>query len=262
MNVIGFIESTGTYLSGTDIALPSDKKVFKKTYRSYKGSNLSGAEESAVNHIYEMVASDDRVPASKPQTKPIQPYNPKPAKEAVMGFEEAEKALIGGKFYPVYMLSEGLIPNEPGLYCIKLRKDCQLPSKFGTVREDGIIYIGLASSSLRKRFWKQELNLIGHATLFRSIGSILGYYPEKGSLVGKSNKYNFRFADEDIESIRDWIRQSLEVNCVVYSANNLSKIEEDLIKKYRPLVNIDHNPTPSEALITARKERVEYANRK
>ena len=185
---------------------------------------------------------------------------PEPSKEFILGFEEAEQALMGDKFYPVYMLSGESIPDEPGLYCIKLRKACQLPSKFGKVREDGIIYIGLASSSLRKRFWEQELSLIGNATFFRSIGAILGYFPEKGSLIGKSNKYNYRFSDEDTESIREWIRQSLEVNCIVYIANNLSRVEKDLIMKYRPLVNIAHNPTPSKALLAARKERAEHAN--
>ena len=101
-------------------------------------------------------------------------------------------------------MDDSSVPDVPGLYCIKLCKGVVLPAKFGKVREDGIIYIGQASRSLKKRFWEQELNHKSAATFFRSLGAILGYLPPKGSLYGKDTR-NYKFSQEDTESIKKWM---------------------------------------------------------
>ncbi len=175
--------------------------------------------------------------------------------------KEAENALIGGPFVSVHTLSDHSVPDTPGLYCIKLRKGIALPAKYGKVREDGIIYIGLASTSLHKRFWRQELNHHGAATFFRGIGAVLGYLPPKGSLYGKKTG-NYKFSEKDTEAIRKWIRQSLLVNWIPFSTDKMSVVEEELIKKYRPLMNSTHNPTPSQELAVARERCREYARSK
>lgn len=169
-----------------------------------------------------------------------------------------EDKLIKGNFVSVNSLNDFTVPNVPGLYCIKLRKGILLPSKFGKIREDGIIYIGQASKSLNERFWKQELNHIGAATFFRSMGAILGYLPPKGSLEGKRTR-NYKFSPEDTGSIRKWIRQSLLVNWIPFGTETMDDVEKKLISKYRPLVNIQHNPSASEALIAARNRCVDHA---
>lgn len=47
--IVAFVKSH----YGVDVAeLPSDKAVLKLAYKEYKGSELSGAESSAVNEIY------------------------------------------------------------------------------------------------------------------------------------------------------------------------------------------------------------------
>ena len=138
----------------------------------------------------------------------------------------------------------------------------KLPAKFGKVREDGIIYIGQASTSLRQRFWKQELNHIGVATFFRSIGAMLRYMPPKGSLVGKKNQNNFKFSPEDTESIREWMRKSLIVNCIPFSTETMDAVEKKLIDTYRPLVNNKHNPDYSRELEAAKEKCREYARSK
>ena len=175
--------------------------------------------------------------------------------------KDAEKALIEGNFIAVNTMTDYSVQDVPGLYCIKIRKGVPLPPKFGKVREDGIIYIGQASKSLKKRFWEQELNHRSAATFFRSMGAILGYLPPKGSLYGKSTR-NYKFSPEDTEAIKKWMRQSLFVNWIALGNEHLDEAEEYLIGKYRPLVNIDNNPAASEALKAARKHCVEYAQSK
>ena len=70
-----------------------------------------------------------------------------PAKEKIAtDFASVEEELIKGNFKSVSSLSSDAIPNESGIYCIKLREGSTLPSKFGKIREDRIIYIGKAST--------------------------------------------------------------------------------------------------------------------
>ena len=83
----------------------------------------------------------------------------------------------------------------------------------------------------------------------------------KGSLAGKSTR-NYRFSSEDTEAIRNWIRQSLLVNFVVVEPSSIDDIEEALIRKYCPLVNIAKNPAASAELSAARDNCVAYAKSK
>lgn len=214
--VLGYMDTTGAFLSGGQLALPFNKGVVVSAYKRHKGSALNGAE----------------------------------------------KKLLQGEFVSVGALSGEMVPDVPGLYCIKLRKSVRLPAKYGKVREDGVIYIGQASTSLRKRFWKQELNHIGAATFFRSIGAMLGYLPPKGSLVGKKNQTNFKFSPEDTEAIRQWMRESLTVNFIAFSTETMDDVEKKLIDKYRPLVNYTHNPDYSRELEAVKDKCREYARSK
>lgn len=185
--------------------------------------------------------------------------------EATVKMQNIEKALIQGKFLSVNELQNGKkIPNLPGLYCIKLKPGIVLPEKFGKVIEDGIIYIGIASTSLYQRLWEQELNHKSAATFFRSIGAMLGYLPLKGSLVAKRNKRNYKFNEEDTEKIKNWMKLSLLINfvSVVNSKSEIKEIEKSLIKEFSPLVNIEHNDNKSHALIEARAKCVQWANMK
>lgn len=259
--VTAFIESTRTYLDGNQLALPSDKAVVKATYERYKGSNMSSAESSAINHMYNVVGSAVGKAPSRPVSTPKPATGPTKIENVPGELKAAEKALIGGDFVSANTLDDKTVPDVPGLYCMKLRKGVVLPAKYGIVREDGIIYIGQASTSLRQRFWKQELNHHGAATFFRGIGAVLGYLPPRGSLYGKSTK-NYKFSEQDTEVIRKWIRQSLLVNWISFGTDNMDTVERELIQKYRPLMNTTHNPTPSPELAAARERCREYARSK
>ena len=87
---------------------------------------------------------------------------------------------------------------------------------------------------------------------------MLGYLPPKGSLAGKSTR-NYKFSPEDTEAIRKWMRQSLLVNCIAVELSSIDDIEEALIRKYCPLVNIAKNPSASAEQSAARDKCVAYA---
>jgi hypothetical protein len=154
------------------------------------------------------------------------------------------------------------VPDASGIYCIRITDVNKLPSPFNSIlkeRNHNIIYIGIASQSLSKRFLNQELRAKGHGTFFRSIGAVLGYLPPKGSLVEKKNKRNYRFSPEYEQKIIHWINTNIVVNYVVYS-NNLNNTETILINKYKPLLNLTKNPAALEILSRLRKECVNIAN--
>lgn len=171
---------------------------------------------------------------------------------------EIEKNLITDGFTSVHSLNEDELKDAPGLYCIKLRKGAVFGKDFGPIRQDGIIYIGQASRSIRERLFEEELNCFRPATFFRSIGAMLGYLPPKGSLAGKNTR-NYKFSSTDELKIRNWMRQSLMVNFVYLEATELDEAESYLIKKYTPLVNIQGNPNASNEIKLARDKCVRYA---
>jgi len=182
------------------------------------------------------------------------------ASNSISPLESARKGLVHDRFLSVGSLTALDVPDSPGLYCIRLKEGVKFPTRFGQLRQDRIIYIGQASTSLRKRLWEQELNHKSAATFFRSIGAILGYLPPAGSLYGKRTR-NFRFSPEDTERIRNWMRVSLEVSFVEFDTTHMDEVEKALIGEYMPLVNIDHNPRASNALKGARNACVAHAQR-
>lgn len=155
-----------------------------------------------------------------------------------------------------------LVPNHAGLYCVRIQEVHQLPVQYRDallVRKHNIMYIGIASKSLKTRFLGQELRAKGHGTLFRSIGAMLGYLPPKGSLLGKANKRNYKFSADVERQVIEWINKNLVVNWIVYDGD-FETIETALIVRHRPLLNIDKNPDALEILKRARAECVRIAN--
>lgn len=136
------------------------------------------------------------------------------------------------------------VPNEFGVYAIRLRAGSSLPEPFAThlaSRRSRFIYIGKATS-LAKRMLGNELRGRGHGTFFRSIGAVLGYRPPAGSLVGKANQYNFSFVAEDRTRIVAWINENLEVSWAVLPQADVREAEKTLILEHAPLLNLDGNP--------------------
>ena len=173
---------------------------------------------------------------------------------------EVEQMLMNAKMFKPASNINGNIPSQPGMYCIRIKNPNVLPGFFGNVlheRKHNIVYIGIASKSLQKRL-NQELRAKGHGTFFRSIGAVLGYCPPFNSLKNKKNKRNYKFSENDEGKIIDWINNNLLVNWVI--TNDFKKLEAPLIRKYKPLLNIDLNPYALPELKRLRKKCQNIAN--
>lgn len=173
-----------------------------------------------------------------------------------------EKILMDENLFKSAASVDNLVPHSPGLYCVRTRNTTCLPTPFDKElldRKHNIIYIGIASKNLNRRLLNQELRANGHGTFFRSIGALLGFLPQKGSLTNKKNKKNYKFSVQDELKIIKWINDNLKVNWVVHP-DNFVTIELTLIQKYRPLLNLAKNPSALRVLSDMRAECVRVAN--
>jgi len=199
--IILFIETTGNYLLNDQLILPNKRKEFELAYRKYKKSELNGAEKNVIKLIYDSLNTKSIKKLSAVNNTERNSNLSIASSIVELDISEIERNLMQRDFYSVNYLSKELIPDSPGLYCIKLRKDVVLPNKYGKIRTDGIIYIGKATKSLLKRLWEEDLNHKNHTTFFRSVGAILDYLLPKGSLSDESRNYVFN--EEDTDAIRE-----------------------------------------------------------
>lgn len=149
------------------------------------------------------------------------------------------------------------VPNEFGVYAIRLRGGASLPEPFLSVRDGRntrLIYIGQAEKqTLQQRLLRNELRARGNGTFFRSIGAVLGYRPPFASLAGRARMQNYRFAPTDRSTIVDWIDTNLEVSWAVVPQPEVHESEVTLMREHAPLLNLQHNPRalPELALLRA-----------
>lgn len=173
-----------------------------------------------------------------------------------------EKILLNEKNFKTCEKSENLIPNKAGIYCIRIKEPNKLPKIFLDelkTRNHNIVYFGIASQSLSRRFFNQELRAKGHGTFFRSIGAVLNFTPLKGSLKEKANKRNYRFSESDEKKIINWIDENLLINWIEID-ENLEQFETDLILRHKPILNIAKNPNSISELSALRAKCVQIAN--
>lgn len=154
------------------------------------------------------------------------------------------KVLINKKNFKSMDECEQNISDAPGLYCVRIKDPRALDAVFLNVlteRNHTILYIGVASKSLRKQFFETELQAKGHGTFFRTMGAVLGYLPEAGSLIGKSNQNTYKFSPEHELEIIAWMEENLIFNWIATNTD-LHAVEGKLIKEHWPLLNIAGNP--------------------
>lgn len=175
----------------------------------------------------------------------------------------AVKMLMNEKNFKAAANIDTIVPDTPGLYCIRIMDIKKLNAPFSKVLDErghNIIYIGIASQSLKRRFLGQELRAKGHGTFFRSMGAILGFVPSKGSLKDKKNKNNYTFSLKDETTIISWINKNLIVNWVTIE-QDINSIENELIREYIPLLNISGNPGALKELTDLRNNCKKVARR-
>ena len=74
------------------------------------------------------------------------------------------------------------------------------------------------------------------------------------------NKNNYKFSKADENEIIKWIEHHLMVNWIFCNSNNLEDIEQELIGKYMPVLNLNHNPSKLDLLLQLREECKRIAN--
>ena len=258
------IRQTGRPMTTTEIANELNKN---KWYQKRDGSAISAFQIHGRSKNYTdlfnikgstvSLISDRPHWESKSETKPVTRLS-----EVLGDFELMEKVLLNEKNFKDVSQVDANVPDEPGLYCIRIRNTSSLPYPFAKElesRKHNILYIGVASQSLRRRMLQQELRAIGHGTFFRSIGAIFGFKPKKGSLVNKANKRNYKFESDDAVKIVSWINENLMVNWVKMQEGQ-DTFETSVIIKYSPLLNIAKNPNALSELSELRAECVRIAN--
>ncbi len=165
--------------------------------------------------------------------------------------------LDDGSFRPAGGI-DGIVPDEFGVYAIRLRSGAAIPEPFQSRLDDRatrVIYVGQAEKqTLLNRLLGNELRARGNGTFIRSIGAVLGYRPPFGSLAGRTRVQNYRFAPTDRIAIVDWIDSNLDVSWSVLPQSKVHEVEVVLIREHTPLLNLQDNPRALPELSTLRAE--------
>ena len=112
--VVAFMNSTGSFIKGGQVVLPSDKRILANAYEQFKGSVLNSAEKSAINHMYEVADHVRGTSTPSPRTTPVVVKTTQAPVPAVG--KDVEQALINGTFVSVNTLGENSVAPEWGLY--------------------------------------------------------------------------------------------------------------------------------------------------
>lgn len=159
--------------------------------------------------------------------------------------QEIETALLDPTRFQSARDVDTQVPPDFGLYAIRVRDIAVVPEPYRSVveaRRSNLLYLGEATKrTLQHRFLGNELRGRGHGTFFRSLGAVLGYRPPAGSLEGKANQRNYRFAPSDSAAVVEWINANLEVSWVVLD-KDIHTNEVALIQRHTPLLNLRDNP--------------------
>ncbi|GAA2199950.1 winged helix-turn-helix domain-containing protein [Sinomonas flava] len=202
-------------------------------------SNLPTYPATAVQKTWRGAASPSERKADAPSLRPA-----------------AERELLADARFRRVGSIDPLVPNAPGIYAIPVVAAGALPEPFRSYalgRDDRLIYVGQAKTSLRKRLVDQELRARGHGTFFRTMGAVLGYRPPRGSLVGMANQRNYRFLPSDTARIIAWMNTNLEASWIE-TLDAIHLTEQTLIADLRPLFNLQSNPAALRELKAARDE--------
>ncbi len=267
--IVQVLKNTNRAMTTQEIA---DELNRTKAYQKRDGSLISAFQIHGRTRNYSQLFDRDKSLVSlKGSTKSASPLAANiPIEQSVSDstFMNTESNLVeqlmNESNYKTAVSIDTLVPNSPGIYCIRIKNIDALPKPFNTElskRGHNIIYIGVASQSLNKRMLNQELRAKGHGTFFRSLGAVLGFRPPFNSLADKKNKRNYKFSLTDEAKIIEWINENLLVNWIE-QASGLEEGETALILEYKPLLNIAKNPYALIYISLLRKECVEIANRK
>lgn len=218
-------------------------------FSSKKGYTVSDLEELVSNKQIKIIGGSSNEFPPKPTTQKTKTIKTKVSIESI---EKSRNRNFND-------LNDSLL-SKTGLYFISLKSGAKLPHRYQSIldkRDHRIIYIGKAQGqSLRERL-SQEIYHTSPGTFFRSIGAVLNYQPIPGHLKDKSNQKNYKFSPADTNSITSWLLKNAEF--VIREVKGDFSIENELIKKYCPLLNDKSNPLRLSELLEDRKKCREIA---
>ncbi|KUO57874.1 MAG: hypothetical protein APF84_18435 [Gracilibacter sp. BRH_c7a] len=116
-----------------------------------------------------------------------------------------------------------------------------------------LIYVGEAKGNggLLTRF-RQEFRQEGRGTFFRSIGAVLGETPRAAQNEGEIR--NYVFEGEAKERIINFIEETMGVQYESLDDAPIIITDEPEIRMKKPILNIKHNPLPSQ-FVNSRRDR-------
>lgn len=136
------------------------------------------------------------------------------------------------------------VPALPGNYIFALRENSKLPDigipvTYTKFRDYEVIYVGLASDSLKDRDIKKHFNgNAGRSTLRKSLGCLFGY-----NLIPRDSHYNSngktKFNVTDESKLSDWMKTNLLL--FYYPNKEFDNIESFLIQDLNSPLNLDKN---------------------
>lgn len=160
----------------------------------------------------------------------------------------AIKVLLNAKNFKSASSVQNIIPEQPGLYAIRLMRPNAFPKTYAKLleeRKQSLLYVGVAEKSLHDSLLLEAIQGEPYGRFFRHVGSVLGYEPEPGSQKGDEPSYTFSSTDET--KIREWIKRNVRVHWLCLD-ENWEFIETQMIIDEHPFLNIKKNPTPLEEL--------------
>jgi hypothetical protein len=134
--------------------------------------------------------------------------------------------------------------DKGGVYILCLKENCTLPECYSIpiykcFEGRNVLYIGIASISLRTRDYKQHFmgNNAGRSTLRKSLGVMFGF--KKIPRDKDPNSIKTKFNDEDERQLSAWMK----ANLVMYTlpTPHYEKIEMLLINHFNPPLNLKSN---------------------
>ena len=140
--------------------------------------------------------------------------------------------------------------NAPGLYAIFLRPRCQLLPI--TPGDDGLLFIGATRDGLCARDHFTENS--GLSTLRRSLGAILRKHLwlqpcPRASGAGDASTRNYAFAVDGEAILSRWMRANLLVSALPLPGKDLAMLEDDVIARLTPPLNLAGWENPQRPLI-------------
>ena len=159
------------------------------------------------------------------------------------------------------------IPRQQGIYAIFLKKGADLPADLAEcvtrrVRDYGLIYIGIAggkgsASTLRLRLKSKhfEGKNAGASTLRLSIGALLKKHLCLVAIPRSPNSKPglCRFTKDGEASLSDWMQKSLRF-VFLEVAGITEEDEKEVIRHYKPPLNINHNKQHVCALLESARD--------